>query len=142
MSSFPFPVGRGRRIYRLHLCREARSLKEYPVYDTKQSDGKVPVIVEILGVPSTPSLPLHSGSWWPAVVGPIYRSNKPVWHLNSEQTNYSCQVELLEIELFEHLIVYKQMGGFIELLGIHSKIWNYSTLLTHVYKSYISNIYV
>ena len=30
---------------------------EHPVYDTKQSDDKVPVMLELWGMSSTPSLP-------------------------------------------------------------------------------------
>ena len=41
---------------------------EYPAYDTKQSDGKVPVKLEILGMRSTPSLSSLPGPLWPDVV--------------------------------------------------------------------------
>ena len=34
------------------------SSKECPRYDTKQSDGEVPVMLELWGIWSTPSLPL------------------------------------------------------------------------------------
>ena len=43
---------------------------EGPGYDTKQSDGEVPVMPELLGIWSTPSLPLLSGPLWPGVVVP------------------------------------------------------------------------
>ena len=50
---------------------------ECPRYDTKQSDGKVPIILVLL---STPSLPSLSSSHWPGVVapdkGPIYGLNR------------------------------------------------------------------
>ena len=39
-------------------------------YDTKKSDGKVPVMLELLGMRSTPSLPLLPGPLWPRVVTP------------------------------------------------------------------------
>ena len=32
-------------------------LNECPVYDSKQSDGEIPVILELLEMQSTPSLP-------------------------------------------------------------------------------------
>ena len=41
---------------------------EYPGYDTKQSEGEVPVMRELLGMQSIPSLPLLPGSPWPRVV--------------------------------------------------------------------------
>ena len=42
-------------------------LNKYLGYDTKQSDGEVPVMLELWGMrstPSLPSLPVHSGSEW------------------------------------------------------------------------------
>ena len=39
-----------------------------PGYDTKQSDGEVPVMLEFWGMRSTPSLPLLPGPLWPGVV--------------------------------------------------------------------------
>ena len=38
--------------------------KEDPGYDTKQSDGKAPVMLELWGMQSTPSLPLLPGPLW------------------------------------------------------------------------------
>ena len=53
---------------------------ECPGYDTKQSDGEVPVMLEIWGMRSTPLLPLLSGPLRPGVVapdkGPIYGLNR------------------------------------------------------------------
>ena len=43
---------------------------ECPGYDTKQSDGKVPVMLGLWGMRSTPSLPLLPGPLWPSVVAP------------------------------------------------------------------------
>ena len=40
------PVGWGCRIHRLHLCRGVSlPSDECPDYDTKQSDGEVPVML-------------------------------------------------------------------------------------------------
>ena len=39
-------------------------------YDTKQSDGEVPVMLQLWGMWSTPSLSLLPGSLWPGVVAP------------------------------------------------------------------------
>ena len=51
-----------------------------PGYDTKQSDGEVPVMLELWGMQSTPSLPSLSGPLWLGVVAPdkspIYGSNR------------------------------------------------------------------
>ena len=39
-----------------------------PEYDTKQSDGEAPVILELWRMQSTPSLPLLPGPLWLGVV--------------------------------------------------------------------------
>ena len=66
------PVGWGCRIYRLLLCRRVRTLptNECPVYDTKQSDNEVPVMRELWGMQSIPSLLSLPGPLWPGVVVP------------------------------------------------------------------------
>ena len=43
---------------------------ECPRYDTKQSDGEVPVMLELWGMWNTPLLPLLQGPLWPQVVAP------------------------------------------------------------------------
>ena len=43
---------------------------ECPRYDTKQSDGEVPAVLELWGIRSTPSLPSLPGPVWPGVVAP------------------------------------------------------------------------
>ena len=43
---------------------------ECPGYDTKQSDGKAPVMLELLGMLSPPSLPSLPTSLWHQVVAP------------------------------------------------------------------------
>ena len=43
---------------------------ECPGYDTKQSDGEVPVMLGLWAMWSTPSLPLLPGPLWPSVVAP------------------------------------------------------------------------
>ena len=66
-----FPVGWGCRIHRLLLCRGVRPPpNECPRYDTKQSDGEVPAMLELWGMRSTPSLPSLPGPLWPGVVAP------------------------------------------------------------------------
>ena len=90
-----YPVGWCCRIHRLLLCRGVRPPppNECPGYDTKQSDGEAPVILELWGMRSTLSLLSLPGPLWPGVVapdkGPIYGSNrtKP-WFL--EYTVFFC----------------------------------------------------
>ena len=43
---------------------------ECPGFDTTQSDGEVPVMLELWGMRSTPLLPLIPGPLWPGVVAP------------------------------------------------------------------------
>ena len=43
---------------------------ECPGYDTKQSDSEVPVMLELWGMRSTPSLPILPGPLWPGMVAP------------------------------------------------------------------------
>ena len=43
---------------------------ECPAYDTKQSDGEVPVMLELWGMQGTPSLLLLPSPLWPGVVAP------------------------------------------------------------------------
>ena len=43
---------------------------EWAGYDIKQSDGKVPVMPELWGMQSIPSLPSLPGLLWPGVVVP------------------------------------------------------------------------
>ena len=53
----PQSVG-GCRIHRLNHYRGIRLPNKCPGYDNKQSDGEVPVMLELWGMQSTPSLPL------------------------------------------------------------------------------------
>ena len=45
-------------------------LKERLVYGAKQSDGEVPVMLELWGMQSTPSLPSLANPLWPGVIAP------------------------------------------------------------------------
>ena len=74
------PVGWGCRIHRLLLSNEC------PEYDTKQSDGEVPVMLELWGMQSIPLLQSLPGPFWPSMVapdkGPIYGLNRTkLWFL-------------------------------------------------------------
>ena len=61
-----FPVSWVCRVHRL----QDHPTNECPVYDTKQSDSEVPVMLELCWIQSTPSLPSISGPLWPGVVAP------------------------------------------------------------------------
>ena len=41
-----------------------------PGYDTKQADGEAPIMLELWGMRSTPSLLLLPGPLWPGMVAP------------------------------------------------------------------------
>ena len=56
--------------------------KECPVYDTKQSDGEVPVKLKLWGMPSFPSLPLLPDPLWPGVVAPDWDLSMGLIELN------------------------------------------------------------
>ena len=66
------PVSWSCRIHWLHLCHGVRPHhpNECPGYDTKHSDGKAPVMLELWRMRSIPSLPLLLGSLWPGIVAP------------------------------------------------------------------------
>ena len=80
------PVDWGCRIHQLLLCRGVRPTpaNECSGYDTKQSDGKVPVMLELWGMQSTSLLLLFPGPLWPGMVaadkGPIYGLNRTKLH--------------------------------------------------------------
>ena len=71
-STLSCTVSWGRRIHRLHLCRGVKppSIQWVSWYDTKQSDGEVPVMMELWRRWSTPLFPSFPGSLWPTVVAP------------------------------------------------------------------------
>ena len=49
---------------------EGYPTNKFPGYDTKQSDGEVPVMLELWRIRSTSSLPLLPGPLWPGMVAP------------------------------------------------------------------------
>ena len=55
------------------------SPNECPGYDTKQSDGEVPAMLELWGMQSTPLLPSLLGPLWHGVVAP---DKSPIYRLN------------------------------------------------------------
>ena len=60
-------------------------------YDPKQSDGEAPEMLKLMGMQSTPSLPILSGPLWPGVVA------------------LDRVLSRGQIELFDHWTVCKQM---------------------------------
>ena len=59
---------------------------------------------------STPSLPLIPGPLWPGVAVPDWAlSTSQIELFECVPANYLCQIELLEIELFDHLTIGKEM---------------------------------
>ena len=75
------PVGWRCRLHRLLLRRGVRHpYNECPRYDTKQSDGEVPVMLRLWEMRSTASLPSLPGLLWPGLVapdkGPIFGSHR------------------------------------------------------------------
>ena len=68
MVLFPLhaPFTWGYRIHQLHFYRGVRSPppQECPGYDIKQSDGEVPVMLELWGMQSTPLLSSLPGPLW------------------------------------------------------------------------------
>ena len=70
------PVGWGFRIHPLLLCRGVRPPHTHTHtmnildYDTKQSDGEVPAMLELWGMWSTPLLPSLPGPLWLSVIAP------------------------------------------------------------------------
>ena len=95
-SLTPLPIGLGRlqNTPTVSLQRvKTTPYNQYPGYDTKQSNGEVPVMLELWGMRCTPSLLLLPGPLWPGVVAPdrvLSLSNRTVWDLNWVQTNDLC----------------------------------------------------
>ena len=116
------PLGWGLRIHRLHLCRGVRLPNKYPGYDTKQSDSEAPVMLELWGMQSTPSLLLLPGPLWPRVVAPD--------KVLSNQIELNCVITLDWIvwnQMFLHLTVYTQKTVLI----LNWIVWNfYQNVLT------------
>ena len=64
-------VSLGCIIHRLNLCRRIIPPNDGPGYDTKQSDGVVPIKLELWGMRSIPSLPSLPGLFWPGLLWPV-----------------------------------------------------------------------
>ena len=81
---FFLPVDWSCRIYWLHIFGRVRPhLQRMSWYDTKQSDHEVPVMLELWGMQSTPSLLSLPGSLCPGMVAPN-------WILSMAQIELNC----------------------------------------------------
>ena len=60
----------GAVVYTDCLSGKTLTPNECPRYDTKQSDGEVPVMLELWGMQSTPSLPSLPDPLWLGAVAP------------------------------------------------------------------------
>ena len=70
---FTDPLGWGCRINWLDFCSRVRPPPPHhkcPRYDTKQSNGEAPVMLELWVMWSTPLLPSLQGLLWPGLVAP------------------------------------------------------------------------
>ena len=52
------------------FCRGVTFAQRVSCYDSKQSDGKAPVMLELWGMQSTPSLPSVPGPLGPGLIAP------------------------------------------------------------------------
>ena len=100
LHSTNYRVSRGCWIHRLLLCRGVSPSSECPRYDTKQSDGDVPVMSELWGMKSTPPLPSFPGSLWSGVVAPDSV-------LSMGQIELNCELELNWIAWNRTVLIFK-----------------------------------
>ena len=97
-------VGWDCRRHWLFLCRGVRTPPPCPGYDTKQSNDETPVMPELWGMQSTPSLPLLPGPLCPGVVA----LDKVLFMGEIELNCVHMLNWIVEIEQFLHLIMYQQ----------------------------------
>ena len=108
---------------------------ECPGYDTKQSNGEAPVMLELWGMRSTPSFASLPGSLWLGVVAldrVLSIGRIELFDTEPERKQRTYWGKLLEIELFDHLTVciYKMSLQIIYLiymqkydLTLHNQQW-------------------
>ena len=89
-------------IHRLHLCRGVRPHpNEFPGYDTKNSNGEVPIMLELWGMRSISLLPSLPDPIWPGVV-------EPDRVRSSGQTELNCVLMLKWIAWNRTVLIFKQ----------------------------------
>ena len=107
----PRAVGLGCWIHWLHLCRWGvrSSPNECPEYDIKKSDGEAPVMLEVWVMWSTLSLLLFPNPHCPGVVAPdrVLSMGKKNCLTFKLRANKWLLPNWIEIELFDHLTVFK-----------------------------------
>ena len=82
-----------------------------PAYDTKQFDGEAPVMLELRGMRSAPSLSSLPDPRWPGVVVTDRVLSMGQIELFDIHNVQLCKTELFEMELLDYLTVCKQMIG-------------------------------
>ena len=133
------PAGWGCRIHQLHLCWGVRlpsPLIECSEYGIKQIDGEALVLLELLGMGSTSSLPLLPVPFWPGMVaapdkGLIYGSNRYVWSFNCGNKLLMFNWISIHINTWNYLTVCKRMS-----LG------SFKNIISKMFKNNIFDIYV
>ena len=91
---------------------------------------------------STPSLPLLPGPLRAEVVAPdgvLSMSQRELLDIKTVCKQMTCWIELLEIELFDHLSVCKYCC-LIELLMIDSNTWTHLTVYKKLSSSSFKNV--
>ena len=134
------PFGWGSRIHRLHLCREVSPppANDCPGYDTKQSDGEVPMMLELCGIRSTSSLPMLPGLLWHRMVASdralsmgyielncILMLNWIVWN-RTVWINWISWKKFLTIKLYLHL----NCGLVLNWIVWNGTVFDFETVLT------------
>ena len=86
------PISWGCRIHWQLLCRGLRpsSPNECPGYDIKQYDSEIPVMLELWGIQSVPSLPFLPGPPWPGIIAPDRVLSMGQIELNCTYAELNC----------------------------------------------------
>ena len=111
-------IGRSCRIHQQLLCRGIRAPNECPVYDTKQPDVEIPVILEFGGMWSNPSLPSLPGPLWLRVTTLV-------------RVLSMGQIELNGIHMLNWIVGNRTVLHWICVLMLKWIIWNRTVLKFH-----------
>ena len=118
-----YPAGWSCRIHRQFFCKGIRlPLNECPWYDSKQSVGVVPIMLELWGMRSTTSLPSHPGSLWPEVVAP-------------DGVLSMCQIELNSVFMLKwivwnkNVLIFKLTLNWNKTFYIWTVFWHWNCVL-------------
>ena len=95
--------------HQMYLCKGVKPPpNEYLGYNTKQSNGQAPEMLELGEMQSTPSLQSLSGPLWPRVVAPDRVLS--MGHLNVCKWMTDVKLLLLHRNIWKHLTMCKQMS--------------------------------